>query len=285
MIKIRTRKDYLVNLRTYLYFVQLFLLSFCSILNRFQSLKCVKALRLSPKHRIGIHSSSRAKLFSINRHDDITPSTKFDTCSTIINSNLSQRSNMCTQNVPRRNALLLPIHSLMLLSTIQNNKPAYAAPPIAIIAEELGYFPVTNKSGETAYVPARVKRQSTEQAIALSLYLKDIGATMYGAYWCPHCQNQREIFGREAWSNVLYVECSVRGYGYDPTKIPKDVNGFPTWKLANNTTNNFKNKKGNIMSISGEMPLELIAKKSGYNGDIDVTLEPSMPQMMTGSCQ
>src|SRR3989344_8083454 len=36
--------------------------------------------------------------------------------------------------------------------------------------------------------------------------LKDRGAIFYGAFWCPHCQNQKTMFGRS--SRLLpYVEC------------------------------------------------------------------------------
>ena len=42
-----------------------------------------------------------------------------------------------------------------------DERTAVAAPPIAIIAEELGYFPVTNADGETVYVPKRIQRPST----------------------------------------------------------------------------------------------------------------------------
>ena len=71
-----------------------------------------------------------------------------------------------------------------------------AAPPIAIIAEEMGYLPVTNKEGGTVYIPAKIKRSSTDQAIALANRLKSRGSLMYGAYWCSHCQNQKELFGK-----------------------------------------------------------------------------------------
>ena len=34
--------------------------------------------------------------------------------------------------------------------------------------------------------------------------------TMYGAYWCPHCENQKKLFG-SAWEYVPYEECAIRG--------------------------------------------------------------------------
>ncbi len=70
-------------------------------------------------------------------------------------------------------------------------KPSNAAPPFAIMAEELGYFPVTDeKSGETVMVPAKAKRSSSDQAVELAKYLQSTKAVMYGAFWCPHCQRQ-----------------------------------------------------------------------------------------------
>ena len=70
-------------------------------------------------------------------------------------------------------------------------RPSLAAPPFAIMAEELGYFPVKDeKSGETVMVPAKAKRESTDQAVELAKYLQSTKAVMYGAFWCPHCQRQ-----------------------------------------------------------------------------------------------
>ena len=62
-----------------------------------------------------------------------------------------------------------------LLTSLLGFAPnANAAPPMAVIAEELGYFPATNSEGQTTYTPARIKRSSTEQAIELASYLKSV---------------------------------------------------------------------------------------------------------------
>jgi hypothetical protein len=151
---------------------------------------------------------------------------------------------------------------------------AEAAPPMAVIAEELGYFPVTNRSGDTTYIPGRVKSKSTVQAIELSEYLAKSGAVMYGAFWCPHCQRQREMFGREAWANINYVECAKNGVSSNVKLCTKqDVTGFPTWKFPK-----FKEE------ASGEMPLAQLAKVSHYKGTFDGSLEPELSSGMSGSC-
>eukprot|EP00816_Leptocylindrus_hargravesii_P002905 CAMPEP_0196819528 /NCGR_PEP_ID=MMETSP1362-20130617/70984_1 /TAXON_ID=163516 /ORGANISM="Leptocylindrus danicus, Strain CCMP1856" /LENGTH=175 /DNA_ID=CAMNT_0042198059 /DNA_START=309 /DNA_END=836 /DNA_ORIENTATION=+ len=174
--------------------------------------------------------------------------------------------------------------------TISSNtavvQPAHAVPPAYVIAEELGYFPVTNKAGETSYIPARIKRSSTQQAIDLAEYLssKPVQLTMYGAFWCPHCQRQKEMFGREAWaimrSNDRYVECDARGADGGKAGaavcLAKGIDGFPSWRSSN---------KSNGLVMSGEMSLAEIARKSGYPGKFDASLEPDLSQDASGACR
>lgn len=100
---------------------------------------------------------------------------------------------------------------------------------------------------------------------------------MYGAYWCPHCSHQKELFGNEAWSLVPYVECSTKGFYYDSNKVAnvKDkLQGFPTWYFP-------KKKKE---WVSGEMPLERIVVLSGFKGDFDGSLEGPVESASLGSC-
>jgi hypothetical protein len=44
---------------------------------------------------------------------------------------------------------------------------------------------------------------------ALAQCLADKGATFYGAYWCPHCNNQKLAFGSRASKKLPYVECAL----------------------------------------------------------------------------
>ncbi len=74
--------------------------------------------------------------------------------------------------------------------------------------------------------------------------------TMYGAYWCQHCQNQKALFG-DAFKEVPYVECTQE------TKLceSKGVQGFPTWFIPDG--------KGGEKKFEGEQTLETLAKESG----------------------
>ena len=147
---------------------------------------------------------------------------------------------------------------------------AAAAPPIAIIAEELGYFPVTTKNGDVTYVPKRVSRKSSAQAIELAKVLKEKGVTMYGAFWCPHCSRQKEIFGAEAWSLMNYVECAPQGYGFQGQKMCNGVDGYPT----------FKDKSGQVVNVSGERPLDFLAQQVRFS-NFDSSLEEELPAIGT----
>lgn len=50
------------------------------------------------------------------------------------------------------------------------------------------------------------------------------GAVMYGADWCPHCQNEKNAFG-ESFKFINYVECPD-----NPNLcLQKGIKGYPTW--------------------------------------------------------
>ena len=161
----------------------------------------------------------------------------------------------------------------LLAAAITLPTSAQAAPPIAIIAEELGYFPVTNSQGTTVYVPKRIQRESSAQAMQLAQALQDQGAVIYTAYWCPHCARQKELFGRQAWSLIRRnVECAPQGYNAQPAVcVANKVDGYPTWVLKNGKR------------ISGERPLSVLAKEIGYTGSFDEELEQNVPPPLGSS--
>jgi len=62
--------------------------------------------------------------------------------------------------------------------------------------------------------------------------LGDRGVKMYGAYWCPHCQDQKEKFGA-SFKSVPYIECGVQGDTHAQSQACKDadVKHYPTWQF------------------------------------------------------
>lgn len=62
--------------------------------------------------------------------------------------------------------------------------------------------------------------------------LTDRGLKMYGAWWCPHCQEQKEMF-RASFEYVPYIECGVKGDTSIQTQVCKDagIHQYPTWQF------------------------------------------------------
>lgn len=75
-------------------------------------------------------------------------------------------------------------------------------------------------------------------------------AVFYGAFWCPHCQKQKKLFGR-SFKYIKYVECSTPdGRGQLPRCDDKKVEGYPTWEFADASRE------------TGEVSLDKLARKS-----------------------
>ncbi|MGA1264236.1 MAG: vitamin K epoxide reductase family protein [Prochlorothrix sp.] len=104
-------------------------------------------------------------------------------------------------------------------------------------------------------------------AIPLADHLRTTGAKMYGAYWCPHCHEQKELFGKEAITLVPYVECDPSGINPQPDLCREaGVTGYPTWEI-----------NGKI--YSGRQTLDQLADASGYTGPRDFEQPQSAPPL------
>jgi uncharacterized membrane protein len=89
----------------------------------------------------------------------------------------------------------------------------------------------------------------------LAIHLTKIDAKFYGASWCPHCKQQKEMFGSSA-DRVPYVECSPGGPRAPSSQACKDarVTTYPTWVI-------------NSQRYEGTQTLESLAKLSNYKPD------------------
>jgi uncharacterized membrane protein len=95
---------------------------------------------------------------------------------------------------------------------------------------------------------------SGEAEIALAKHLTAIGAKKYGAFWCPHCYEQKQLLGKEAFSEINYVECDPQGE--NPQRdacIAAGIQSFPTWEI-------------NGEFYPGVKTASELAKLSGYDG-------------------
>lgn len=90
----------------------------------------------------------------------------------------------------------------------------------AIVALHLNY---TGVLGEPPSVEDPTSR-------ALAIHLRERGARMYGAQWCAHCIEQKEMFGAAA-RRLPYIECAAGGQGSQqaaPCRAER-ITTYPTW--------------------------------------------------------
>lgn len=70
---------------------------------------------------------------------------------------------------------------------------------------------------------------------AFATCIADSGATFYGAFWCPHCSDQKKEFG-DSKDLLPYVECDPNGQNANPQACQAaGVEQYPTWVFADGT--------------------------------------------------
>jgi len=89
-------------------------------------------------------------------------------------------------------------------------------------------------------------------AQALAVHLTETGVKFYGASWCPHCQEQKRLFGPSA-SRLPYVECSPNGRNRPGAAIcgAIGIRTYPTWII-------------NGQWITNVLTLEQLANATGF---------------------
>lgn len=79
--------------------------------------------------------------------------------------------------------------------------------------------------------------------------LKSSGAEFYGAFWCTHCQKQKELFGSSK-QYLPYIECSNPDNSQTQICKDKKIEGYPTWIFKDGS------------QLSGEQTLQTLAEKT-----------------------
>lgn len=100
-----------------------------------------------------------------------------------------------------------------------------------------------------AYYAGWYHKNHKYDAFAKCLALRQ--AKMYGLYWCPHCADQKAMFG-ESFHHVPYVECAVQGSSeLAPACKMAGVKLFPSWQF------------GTEAPKEGVLSLEALSDKTG----------------------
>ncbi|MGC9292513.1 MAG: hypothetical protein ACP5EP_07275 [Acidobacteriaceae bacterium] len=74
---------------------------------------------------------------------------------------------------------------------------------------------------------------------------------MYGSSVCPHCADQKKLFG-SSFKYVTYVECFVPGSRQgSPACVKADIHAVPTWVFPNGAR------------LVGEQSLQMLSAATG----------------------
>ncbi|CAN6698874.1 unnamed protein product [Malus baccata var. baccata] len=147
--------------------------------------------------------------------------------------------------------LLFCIASLVVVTL---NRSYSALPPVPSSPSEI----------DLPYFSTEITTPSSPFAIALAKHLSAIGAKMYGAFWCSHCVEQKQMFGSEAAKLLNYVECFPGGFRKG-TIMQKEcfdvgIEGFPTWVINGQKIIEKERRRKMHTQISDSEQQELIEK-------------------------
>ena len=109
------------------------------------------------------------------------------------------------------------------------------------------------KFGESSRLTSGLTEPANSFQTGLAMYMGERDAVMYGSFKCPHCNQQKSMFG-DAFKYIKYVECNPKGENADPSLcFAKGIENYPTWEIDGKF-------------YEGAMPLERLSSISGYDG-------------------
>ncbi|MFQ5683343.1 MAG: vitamin K epoxide reductase family protein [Candidatus Binatia bacterium] len=98
--------------------------------------------------------------------------------------------------------------------------------------------------------------QEDPQVRSLAEHLAKTKAKFYGAFWCPHCKQQKALFGASV-GRLPYIECSPQGRRGPEARVCRlqGIRSYPTWII-----------KGR--RYEGLLSLGQLAYYSGFEGEV-----------------
>lgn len=91
---------------------------------------------------------------------------------------------------------------------------------------------------------------SSRDQLNLVEHLRRAGVMFYGAWWCPACFKQKNLFGQQAGNQLPYVECEKTDEQRKRCESA-GINAYPTWVMGN-------------QRLEGVQTLEKLGLWSGY---------------------
>jgi uncharacterized membrane protein/glutaredoxin len=141
------------------------------------------------------------------------------------------------------------IIAALLVILAWRRPPAASERPAAVATLGVGAAAVAIVAGIVVFAGGPPPATPYQQMLAR--HLARSGAAFYGAYWCPHCQEQKDLFGGAA-SLLPYVECDPKGTNAQAERCERaGVRVFPTWVIGSERR-------------EGVQSLEELARVSGF---------------------
>ena len=80
--------------------------------------------------------------------------------------------------------------------------------------------------------------------------LNSKGLKFYGTFWCPHCNNEKALFG-SSMKYMNYIECSNKDMTQTEVCKKAGIQSYPTWEFASGSR------------LTGEVPFEKLSEMTG----------------------
>ncbi|HEY9668942.1 MAG TPA: hypothetical protein V6C91_19185 [Coleofasciculaceae cyanobacterium] len=146
------------------------------------------------------------------------------------------------------------------------SKPAAitnAIPPIASAPQPSTPAVPTTPKPNIPSTPTPRQTKANPSAVtpelALATHLQQLGAKLYGTYWCSYCTKQKQLFSQQALSKITYIECDPAGENAQPALCRQaNITTVPMWEI-----------QGRF--YQGILSLQKLAEVSGYQGDRNFT--------------
>ena len=117
------------------------------------------------------------------------------------------------------------------------------------------------RDGSTSPRLGEALNDSNADQEALSAHLRAQGAVFYGAWWCPACFQQKNLFGKQGGNTLTYVECDENDAGRQRCQAAS-IRAFPTWEMEGKPR------------LEGVQSLEELKAWSGFNSGSDAATKP-----------
>ncbi len=110
--------------------------------------------------------------------------------------------------------------------------------------------------GLVGFLVVQAKKPGKYDTVAQCI--SDSGAKFYGAFWCPHCQATKAMFGKSA-KKLPYIECSeASGKGQLQVCTDAKIEGYPTWEFADGSR------------LGGERTMQELVEKTNCQAALDI---------------